>query len=353
MTGSLNTQTGVFSQTTTGSGTDTNFESGTNAGTPYTSGPTEGTTSFTSTETGDTRDGTVTLTNTGASRYDLLEQFDNTADGANGGNGMADFSPVGDPIYVGRASVPSGLFSGVGDDQYQYCFAAGTLVLLADGNSKAIEKIEPGEMVLAAPENDPEAKPEPCEVLEVYHNAPAKLMAVTIASSLDPLHGETIYTTEEHPFFVRGKGWIKAREISVSEQLQNSDGTSAKVVRVLRTARTEPVYNLQVAESHTYFVSTSGGVTSVLVHNASGFGGGPKTVSHGHAAPSTSAGLDDYWQAFTDWLNSNSCNPDPNVTDAQVEAALTSDSNYQTDVGAWGGSEESGCRDGRAGQDGF
>jgi len=271
MAGSLNTQTGAFSQTTTGSGTDTNFESGTNAGTPYTTGPTEGTTSFTSTETGDTRDGTVTLANSGTSRYDLLEQFNNTADGSNGGNGMADFSPVGNPIYVGRASVPSGMFSGVGDDQYQYCFAAGTLVLLADGTTRAIEKIEPGEMVLAAPENDPEAKPEPCKLLEVYHNAPAKLLAVTIASPLDPLNGEVIYTTAEHPFYVKGRGWTKARDLQHGDSPRTHDGSWSKIRSAAQTGRCEPVFNLHVCASHTYFVSMPGGITSVLVHNVSGF----------------------------------------------------------------------------------
>lgn len=39
---------------------------------------------------------------------------------------------------------------------YDYCFASGTLVLMADGSRKPIEQIQPGDLVLAASDQDPE-----------------------------------------------------------------------------------------------------------------------------------------------------------------------------------------------------
>ena len=257
----LNAQTGGFSVDTTG--TDA-----------YASGGATGSDAFGSSEFGNTFGGTVSLTQTGASRYTLLQQFNNTSDGANGGSGLADFSSVGLPIGVDRTSTTAGTFSSVGDAAYQYCFAAGTLVLMADGTPKAIEKIEPGEMVLAAPEHDPEAAPAACPVSEVYHNAPARLLEVTIASAMDPLHGEVIRTTAEHPFYVGGgRGWTHAKDLQAGDRLRTSDGGWSKVRSVAPTGdRPEPVFNLCVAIGHTYFVTFAEGRQAVLVHNSSSWG---------------------------------------------------------------------------------
>jgi hypothetical protein len=251
MTGSLNTQTGGFSLTTSGSGTSS-----------------DGDTSFTTTESGDTRDGSVTSSNTGTNRYDLLGGINNTADGANGDIGMADFSPVGMPIYVGRSSTPSGMFSSVGDDQYQYCFAKGTMIRMADGSTKAIETIEPRTMVPASPERDPGGGRSSCDVLEVYHNSPVGILNLTVSSSLDPLNGDVIRTTGEHPFYVEEKGWTKAKDLIRGDRLWSGNGDSVKVKNVAYSGSIEPVFNLRIATHHTYYVVTSSGY-DVLVHNTS------------------------------------------------------------------------------------
>ena len=61
--------------------------------------------------------------------------------------------------------------SDTGDDsKHTICFAAGTLVLMADGSTKAIELIQSGEQVLSAPESNPEDQPAACKVAQVYHN---------------------------------------------------------------------------------------------------------------------------------------------------------------------------------------
>lgn len=234
-TSSINSQTGAFSQTTTGSGSYT--KTGTGAG--------GGATDFSSIETGSTRDGDVVLTASGVSRYDLLQGFNNTSDGGNGTAGIADFSPVGLPLMVGRASVPAGIFSNLGDARYQYCFAKGTLVLMADGSTKAIEKIEVGEMVLSVPDTNPEAKPDPCRVLEIYHNPPAKLLEVTVASSVDPLNGVVVRTTAEHPFYVRGKGWIKANDLKAGDRLR-TDAVGKRYGVAVRLWELRPLANCDI-----------------------------------------------------------------------------------------------------------
>jgi uncharacterized delta-60 repeat protein len=263
-----NQQTGLFATTTSGTDDYTQSETGTNSGTSF-SVSAGATNSFSRTETGNAFAGSISLSQTGADRYAHLEQFNNTSDGANGGAGMTNFSPVGLSVMIARATIPAGTFADIGDAQYKYCFAKGTLVVMADGSTKAIEKIEPGEMVLASPESDPEAAPTACRVLETYHNPPAKLLAVTIASSIDPLNGEVIYTTAEHPFYVKERGWTKVKDLAARDQLRSHDGSWVKVRSVDDTGRAEPVFNFCVETSHTYFVVLQQISRSVLVHNYS------------------------------------------------------------------------------------
>ena len=255
-----NSQSGVFTQTTTGDGTYSG--SGFANGAFYSPLSDSGSTSFSTQEIANTRDGSLALTQTGTTRYSVLKSFNNTSDGANGGSGIADFSPVGLPVMVGRASVPAGVFSSVGDDRYDYCFAAGTLVVMADGTRKGIETIIPGEQVLAAPDSDPTAKPRACRVKAVYHNAPARLVSVNVA-------GQTIRATANHPFHVEGKGWVEAGNLVRGDRLRTDGGEWVTVERVDGSGQVEAVFNLQVAECHTYFVAGGAAEVAVLVHNES------------------------------------------------------------------------------------
>ena len=53
---------------------------------------------------------------------------------------------------------------------------------MADGSFKAIETIQPGEMVLAVSDRDPEGPVEARPVAEVYHNAPARILELHVAT---------------------------------------------------------------------------------------------------------------------------------------------------------------------------
>ena len=186
-------------------------------------------------------------------------------------SGTPDTTPVGNtPNHtlppVGNTSAPVKLDK---PEQVPVCFARGTLVLLANGSSKAIETIQAGDMVLAAPENDPEAKPKACRVVEVYHNDPRPLLEVHAG-------GQSIRCTFRHPFYVKGKGWIAAERLKTGDQLRTPSGEWLQVESIADTRTTEPVFNMTVDQDHTYFVVREG--VAVLVHNDS-------TVSNG-AVPS-------------------------------------------------------------------
>ena len=82
--------------------------------------------------------------------------------------------------------------------------------------------------------------------------------------------GHDIRTTAEHPFFVKGKGWICAHEIKQSDELLSHDGQWVTVEAVTDLKEVATVYNLRVSDYHTYFVGSRDWGFSVWAHNANG-----------------------------------------------------------------------------------
>ncbi len=244
---SINEDTGVYTITTTGTGPTTKSVTRNGVTTTTTIALT-----YTDTQAGNDLTGQTTLTRTGTDRYAALGHYTDTSNQGQGTPGNLDFSPVGTPIVVGAtASVP-----------HEYCFAAGTLVLLADGSSKPIELIQPGEMVLAAPDSDPLAKPEPRRVLRTFHNAPAAILTLHVGD-------DVVRTTFGHPFYTRRSGWLLAGKLCIGDDLRTVNGRWLAVTDVSASGEPEPVYNLQVEGHGTYFVVMPICAGAVLVHNAS------------------------------------------------------------------------------------
>ena len=79
-------------------------------------------------------------------------------------------------------------------------FVAGTLILMATG-LRAIESIRAGDRVLAT---DPESGvTEEKAVVETYVRETGRLVHLRVG-------GELISTTPNHPFWVRGRGFVSA-----------------------------------------------------------------------------------------------------------------------------------------------
>nr|WP_329064095.1 polymorphic toxin-type HINT domain-containing protein [Streptomyces sp. NBC_01429] len=142
------------------------------------------------------------------------------------------------------------------------CFLAGTLVLLADGSSKKIEKIKVGDKVLATNPATGETSAQPVTQL-LPSEGEKELNKLTIAT---PDGKKKLTATAEHPFWVpKENAWINAADLTPGTVLSTPDGTTARVVR--NDAYTDHVrtYNFTVASFHTYYVLA--GKTPVLVHN--------------------------------------------------------------------------------------
>jgi hypothetical protein len=82
------------------------------------------------------------------------------------------------------------------------------------------------------------------------------------------VNGRLISTTGEHPFYAWQRGWVPANELHRGDTLLTLDGGWATVEKVVETGKWERVYNLRVAEYHTYFVGCDQWGFSVWAHNA-------------------------------------------------------------------------------------
>jgi len=78
---------------------------------------------------------------------------------------------------------------------------------------------------------------------------------------------QVIRTTAEHPFWVKGKGWVPTRALQPGDLLSSADGQWVAVEEVYDTGEDETVYNMRVADHHTYFVGCQEWGFSVWAHN--------------------------------------------------------------------------------------
>ena len=70
------------------------------------------------------------------------------------------------------------------------------------------------------------------------------------------INGEEIVTTDNHPFYVQGRGFINAGSLLVGDKLISVNGEDLFVEKHRVEEFDEPVdvYNFQVEDYHTYFV---------------------------------------------------------------------------------------------------
>ena len=132
------------------------------------------------------------------------------------------------------------------------CFAAGTAVHTV-GGTRPIEAIEVGDQVIS--QDTATGALSFQSVVFVHRNPPAKTLRLTLSD------GQSVVCSVYHRFWRANLGWAQARELKPGDQLRSLSG----IVRVDRIEpdTIQPLYNLDVAGSRTFFV----GGTTLLVHD--------------------------------------------------------------------------------------
>lgn len=143
-------------------------------------------------------------------------------------------------------------------------FEGTTLVSMELGNSPIdnpylthIEHIEVGDKVLSRCEITGEMAYK--RVTKVFQYECARFAVIGCQYSWDFDFSPAIITTEEHPFWVVGKGWTAAQDLKSGDEFFTYIGekTTVKSVRI-DTDFEGFVYILEVEDFHTYFAGSAG-----------------------------------------------------------------------------------------------
>ncbi|MDR3634745.1 MAG: polymorphic toxin-type HINT domain-containing protein [Isosphaeraceae bacterium] len=131
------------------------------------------------------------------------------------------------------------------------CFGAGTLVRTQSG-PRPIETLEVGDQVLTQDTRTGALGYQP--ILVVHRNPPSRTFEIALG-------GETIVSSHFHRFWKAGRGWVMARDLQTGDRIRTLGGLAK--VESIRNGRTQPVFNLDVADSHDFFAGAPG----ALVHD--------------------------------------------------------------------------------------
>jgi RHS repeat-associated protein len=189
--------------------------------------------------------------------YDAYEKGDETAlaealgsagvDAVNLGYGIKDLAQLA--RQLGRQGFI---------DFFLSCFAAET-PLEVPGGWRRIEELRRGDVVLSRAEGDPCGQVE-AKVVEATFRRIGRVLHVH-------MRGQVIRTTAEHRFYVAGQGWRAAGALRPGDRLLMREAGWVSVEEVFDTGEYEWVYNVRVADFHTYFVGCEEWGFAVWAHN--------------------------------------------------------------------------------------
>jgi hypothetical protein len=98
-------------------------------------------------------------------------------------------------------------------------------------------------------------------VVRVWINHDSDLVDLTVATSTHAphstvvqKHSEVLHTNQRHPFLTLEKGFVPVSQITLGMHVLNAHGSVGVVTGWKAVAGTQVMYNLEVAQDHTYTV---------------------------------------------------------------------------------------------------
>jgi len=157
----------------------------------------------------------------------------------------------------GGGGAPNGTYSGYGND-FGGCFAAETRVLLEDGRFKTIDQIKPGDRVRTG-----SGRVSSAAVTETHERMAEKTREIRYALP-GSQKTESLRTTDEHFFWVDGKGWTEAQKLQPGQWLFDEQGRRLEIVGNRSLGQPLKVYTFRLHEDAVFYAN------NVLVHDLCG-----------------------------------------------------------------------------------
>jgi len=142
---------------------------------------------------------------------------------------------------------------------FSACFT-GDMLLLCEGGKKRAGAIQEGDLLWSRDEHDPDGPLVLKRVLRRFERT-AKIWHVR-------LPGQVLRTTLEHPFWVENRQkWLPVGELRVGDMVRTDAGALLAVEAIEDSGEWEKVYNWEIEDYHTYYVSATEDSVSVWAHN--------------------------------------------------------------------------------------
>jgi hypothetical protein len=163
---------------------------------------------------------------------------------------------IGTVTFEVGAAIASG---GLGKGAKAACFLPGTLVEARNG-LLPIEELKPGDLVLSRDEVTGLTGWKP--VLRTFQRTAQEIVYLGLETT--PGSSDVLGVTPDHPFWVSTGNWSQARDLREGDLVLTSILRWSKVTSSSMVREDRQVYNLEIADYHTYFVGNLG----AWVHNA-------------------------------------------------------------------------------------
>jgi RHS repeat-associated protein len=160
------------------------------------------------------------------------------------------------------------------------CFAAGTLIS-TDYGLRPIETIKIGDQVLSKDAASGATAFKAVTNLVRRHDRDIWVVTFSQVQPDGSNREERFNSTDDHPWRDQNGAWVNTADLKPGQAIQTAYGRNSTVVSVRDTHRTQPTFNLEVADFHTYFV----GEDRVWVHNECGGDGGDGPHEDHHITP--------------------------------------------------------------------